>query len=208
MQDAAAALPARVLLAGLDGAHVADLCAAPGGKTAQFASAGARVTALDISPARLERLKENLARLRLTAALVEADLLRWTPPAPFDAVLLDAPCSGTGTIRRHPDIARNKTADDVARMAALQRALLDAAAKAVRPGGRLVYAVCSLQPEEGSARRWTRSSPPRLTSAGFPSKAGEITGIEDFLTPEGDLRTLPCHFVGAAAGLTDSMSAD
>ena len=193
VQDAAAALPARVLLAGLDGAHVADLCAAPGGKTAQLASAGAQVTALDISPARLERLKENLARLRLTAELVEADVLRWTPPAPFDAVLLDAPCSGTGTIRRHPDIACNKTADDVARMAALQRALLDAAAKAVRPGGRLVYAVCSLQPEEGSATVDAFLS----ASSDFrrlPVEAGEITGIEDFLTPEGDLRTLPCHF--------------
>ncbi len=193
VQDAAAALPARVLLAGLDGAHVADLCAAPGGKTAQFASAGARVTALDISPARLERLKENLARLRLTAELVEADLLRWTPPTPFDAVLLDAPCSGTGTIRRHPDIARNKTADDVARMAALQRALLDAAAKAVRPGGRLVYAVCSLQPEEGpEAVDAFLSAAPDFRR--LPVKAGEIAGIEDFLTPEGDLRTLPCHF--------------
>lgn len=193
VQDAAAALPARVLLAGLDDPEVADLCAAPGGKTAQLASAGARVTALDISPARLERLKENLARLRLTAELVEADLLRWTPAAPFDAVLLDAPCSGTGTIRRHPDLARNKTADDVARMAALQRALLDAAAKAVRPGGRLVYAVCSLQPEEGSATVDAFLS----ASSDFrrlPVEAGEITGIEDFLTPEGDLRTLPCHF--------------
>ncbi len=193
VQDAAAALPARVLLAGLDGAHVADLCAAPGGKTAQLASAGARVTALDISPARLERLKENLARLRLTAELVEADLLRWTPPTPFDAVLLDAPCSGTGTIRRHPDIARNKTADDVARMAALQRALLDAAAKAVRPGGRLVYAVCSLQPEEGpEAVDAFLSAAPDFRR--LPVKVGEIAGIEDFLTPEGDLRTLPCHF--------------
>ena len=195
VQDAAAALPARVLLAGLDDPEVADLCAAPGGKTAQLASAGARVTALDISPGRLERLEENLARLRLTAKLVEADLLRWTPAAPFDAVLLDAPCSGTGTIRRHPDIARNKTADDVARMAALQRALLDAAAKAVRPGGRLVYAVCSLQPEEGpeavDAFLAASSDFRRL-----PVKAGEIAGTEDFLTPEGDLRTLPCHLAG------------
>ena len=192
VQDAAAALPARVLLAGLDDPRVADLCAAPGGKTAQLAASGARVTALDISPGRLERLRENLARLRLRAELVEADLLRWTPPAPFDAVLLDAPCSGTGTIRRHPDIALNKTADDVARMAALQRALLDAAAKAVRSGGRLVYAVCSLQPEEGPAAVEAFLS----AAPGFrrlPIGAGEVEGTEPFLTPDGDIRTLPCH---------------
>ena len=192
VQDAAAALPARVLLAGLGAPRVADLCAAPGGKTAQLAASGARVTALDISPARLERLRENLARLRLSAELVEADLLGWTPAEPFDAVLLDAPCSGTGTIRRHPDIARNKTADDVARMASLQRALLDAAAKAVRPGGRLVYAVCSLQPEEGPAavEAFLAAAP------GFrrlPVGADEVDGIGPFLTPEGDIRTLPCH---------------
>lgn len=192
VQDAAAALPARVLLTGLDDPKVADLCAAPGGKTAQLASAGARVTALDISPGRLERLGENMARLGLSAELVEADLRRWTPPEPFDAVLLDAPCSGTGTIRRHPDIARNKTPDDVARMAALQRALLDAAAKAVRPGGRLVYSVCSLQPEEGPAAvEAFLSAVPGFRR--LPLRTGEIEGIEVFLIPEGDLRTLPCH---------------
>lgn len=195
VQDAAAALPARVLLSGLEKPHVADLCAAPGGKTAQLAVAGSRVTALDISPARLERLGENMDRLRLFAELVEADLLGWTPAEPFDAVLLDAPCSGTGTIRRHPDIARNKTPDDVTRMAALQRALLDAAANAVRPGGRLVYSVCSLQPEEGpeaveaflaAASEFRRQ----------PLRAGEIEGAEPFRTAEGDIRTLPCHLTG------------
>ena len=192
VQDAAAALPARALLAGLRAPRVADLCAAPGGKTAQLAVSGARVTALDISPARLERLRENLARLRLSAAVVEADLLGWTPAEPFDAVLLDAPCSGTGTIRRHPDIARNKTADDVARMASLQRALLAAAAKAVRPGGRLVYAVCSLQPGEGPAavEAFLAAAPDFRR---LPVEAGEIAGTDDFLTPEGDIRTLPCH---------------
>ena len=195
VQDAAAALPAPVLIAGLDDPHVADLCAAPGGKTAQLAAAGARVTALDISPKRLERLGENLSRLRLSAELVEADLLRWTPPVPFDAVLLDAPCSGTGTIRRHPDIARNKTADDMTRMAALQRDLLDAAARAVRPGGRLVYAVCSLQPEEGPARieKFLAAAPDFRR---LPVSADDIDGIEPFLTPEGDIRTLPCHLAG------------
>lgn len=192
VQDAAAALPARVLLAGLRDPRVADLCAAPGGKAAQLAASGARVTALDISPRRLERLRENLARLRLSAELVEGDLLGWTPAEPFDAVLLDAPCSGTGTIRRHPDIARNKTADDVARMAALQRALLAAAAKTVRPGGRLVYSVCSLQPEEGPATAAAfLAAAPEFRR--LPVGAREIGGIESFLTPEGDIRTLPCH---------------
>ena len=195
VQDAAAALPARVLLSGMENPRVADLCAAPGGKTAQLAVAGARVTALDISPARLERLRENLARLRLPAALVEADLLGWTPAEPFDAVLLDAPCSGTGTIRRHPDIARNKTPDDVARMAALQRALLDAAANAVRPGGRLVYSVCSLQPEEGpEAVEAFLATAPEFRRQ--PFRAGEIEGAEPFRTAEGDIRTLPCHLAG------------
>ena len=195
VQDAAAALPARMLLSGLQSPRVADLCAAPGGKTAQLAAAGALVTALDISPSRLERLGENLARLRLSAELVEADLLGWTPPAPFDAVLLDAPCSGTGTIRRHPDIARNKSPDDVARMAALQRALLDAAAKAVRPGGRLVYSVCSLQPEEGpeAVQAFLATAPDFRRQ---PLRAAEIGGVEPFRTTEGDIRTLPCHLAG------------
>ena len=195
-QDAAAALPPRVLLSGLGERvtelRIADLCAAPGGKTAQLAAAGARVTALDISSRRLERLAGNLARLRLSAELVEADLRRWTPPATFDAVLLDAPCSGTGTIRRRPDIARNKSPDDVARMAALQTELLDAAAKAVRPGGRLVYAVCSLEPVEGPARVGAfLAAAPEFRR--LPVAAGETDGIEPFLTPEGDIRTLPCH---------------
>ena len=199
IQDAAAALPARALLAGLpgstEGRRIADLCAAPGGKTAQLAAAGERVTALDNSRRRLERVSGNLARLGLSAELVAADLRRWTPPAPFDAVLLDAPCSGTGTIRRHPDIARNKTPDDVVRMAGLQRALLDAAAKAVCPGGRLVYAVCSLQPEEGPApvEAFLAARP---EFGRLPVAAEEIDGIGEFLTPDGDIRTLPSHLAG------------
>ena len=199
IQDAAAALPARALLAGLpggiEGQRIADLCAAPGGKTAQLAAAGARVTALDISSKRLERVAGNLARLGLSAELVAADLRRWTPPAPFDAVLLDAPCSGTGTIRRHPDIARNKTPGDVVRLAALQRAMIDAAAKAVCPGGRLVYAVCSLQPEEGPApvEAFLAARP---EFGRLPVAADEIDGIGEFLTPDGDIRTLPSHLAG------------
>ena len=199
VQDAGAALPARALLAGLPGPiasrRIADLCAAPGGKTAQLAAAGARVTAIDISPKRLERVAGNLARLGLSADLVTADLRRWTPAEPFDAVLLDAPCSGTGTIRRHPDIARNKTPDDVARLAGLQRALLDAAARAVRPGGRLVYAVCSLEPEEGAgAMEAFLADEPGFER--LPVAAGELDGIAPFLTPEGDIRTLPSHLAG------------
>ena len=199
VQDAGAALPARALLAGLpggiEGRRIADLCAAPGGKTAQLAAAGAQVTALDISSRRLERVAGNLARLGLSAELVAADLRGWTAPAPFDAVLLDAPCSGTGTIRRHPDIARNKTPDDVIRMAALQRALIDSAAKAVRPGGRLVYAVCSLQPEEGPApvEAFLASAPEFVR---LPVAADEVDGVGPFLTPDGDIRTLPSHFSG------------
>ena len=199
VQDAAAALPARALLAGLDGGiegrRIADLCAAPGGKTAQLAASGAQVTALDISPRRLERVAGNLARLGLSAELVAADLRHWSAPAPFDAVLLDAPCSGTGTIRRHPDIARNKTPDDVIRMAALQRALIDSAAKAVRPGGRLVYAVCSLQPEEGPApvEAFLAAAP---EFERLPVAADEVDGIGPFLTPDGDIRTLPSHLAG------------
>ncbi len=199
VQDAAAALPARILLAGLEDRiedrRIADLCAAPGGKTAQLAAAGARVTALDISAKRLELVAGTLDRLGFAAELVAADLRAWTPSAPFDAVLLDAPCTGTGTIRRRPDIARNKTPADVARMADLQRALLDAAAKAVRPGGRLVYAVCSLQPEEGPepVEAFLAACP---AFRRLPVGADEVTGIAPFLAPDGDVRTLPCQLAG------------
>ena len=148
VQDAGAALVARVAgdVAGLD---VADLCAAPGGKTAALAAAGARVTAVDISPARLQRLRDNLRRLALPAEIVEADAATWSPGLTFDAVVLDAPCTATGTIRRHPDILRLKTPDDIPRMADLQARMLTNAATLVRPGGLLIYSTCSLQPEEG-----------------------------------------------------------
>jgi 16S rRNA (cytosine967-C5)-methyltransferase len=151
VQDAAAALPAR-LLDVRPGEHVADLCAAPGGKTAQLAAAGARVTAVDRDPARLARLRENLARLRLDADIVQADAAEWRPDRRFDAVLLDAPCSATGTIRRHPDILHLKRPRDIPALAGLQDRLLDAAGRLLRPGGRLIYAVCSLQPEEAAPR--------------------------------------------------------
>jgi len=191
VQDAAAALPAR-LLGDLRGKRVLDLCAAPGGKTAQLAAAGARVTALDISEARLARLRENLTRLSLEAETIAADARDWRPDAPFEAVLLDAPCTATGTLRRHPDIAHLKGAKEVAKVTGLQDRLLANAIHALAPGGVLVYAVCSLQPEEGPARVAA------LLLGGaplerVPVRADEIGGLKEAITPDSDLRTLPCH---------------
>ena len=150
VQDAAAALPAR-LLAARPGERVADLCAAPGGKTAQLAAAGASVTAVERDPARLVRLRENLRHWRLAAETVQADATAGRR-RPFDAVLLDAPCSATGTIRRHPDVPRIKRPRDVRALTETQDRLLAAALAMLRPGGRLIYSVCSLQPEEGAER--------------------------------------------------------
>ncbi|RED18466.1 RsmB/NOP family class I SAM-dependent RNA methyltransferase [Pontivivens insulae] len=148
VQDAAAALPAKVL-GDVAGQTVLDLCAAPGGKTLQLAAAGAQVTSLDISGPRMKRVRENLARTGLDAELVTADALHWTPEQPFDAVLLDAPCTATGTIRRHPDLPFIKTGEENKGLVALQRKLLSRAADFVKPGGRLVYCTCSLLPSEG-----------------------------------------------------------
>ena len=151
VQDAAAALPAR-LLGDVAGQTVVDLCAAPGGKTMQLAAASGQVVAVDRSPARQKRLAANLTRLGLTAETVTAEAETWRPKAPVKFVLLDAPCSATGTLRRHPEIAWIKGADDIARLAPVQDRLLDAAAAMLAPGGTLVYCTCSLQPEEGPAR--------------------------------------------------------
>lgn len=151
VQDAAAALPARLLDA-RPGERVLDLCAAPGGKTLQLAAAGAEVVALDVSTARLKRLAANLARTGLAAQVVVADALNWQPSAPFDAILLDAPCSATGTIRRHPDLPFVKDGSEVAGLVTLQAALIDRALGWLKPGGRLVYATCSLLPEEGEGQ--------------------------------------------------------
>ncbi len=151
VQDTAAAIPARALHA-RPGERVADLCAAPGGKTLQLAAAGAAVTAVDVSADRMARVAQNLARTGLAATLVTADALTWQPEAPFDAVLLDAPCSATGTIRRHPDLPHALDLAGLPDLLALQARLIDRAVALVRPGGRIVYATCSLLPEEGEAQ--------------------------------------------------------
>jgi 16S rRNA (cytosine967-C5)-methyltransferase len=151
VQDAAASLPARMLEA-RPGERVLDLCAAPGGKTLQLAAAGAEVTALDISEPRMARVTANLARMGLEARVVVADALDWAPEGPFDAILLDAPCSATGTIRRHPDLPFVKDGSEVPGLVALQARLLDRALGWLKPGGRLVFATCSLLPEEGEGQ--------------------------------------------------------
>jgi 16S rRNA (cytosine967-C5)-methyltransferase len=190
VQDAAAALPAR-LLGDVHGKTVADLCAAPGGKTAQLAAAGARVTAVDRSEARLNRLRQNLARLGLAAETIAADAAEWQA-GPFDAVLLDAPCSSTGAIRRHPDVPWLKRETDIAALAAVQRRLIARAAELTKPGGLLVYCTCSLEPEEGVEvvndllARETRLRRRQISAADVP-------GIGEFVKSDGDLRTLPCQ---------------
>lgn len=203
VQDAAAALPVR-LLGAVRGLAVLDLCAAPGGKTAQLAAAGARVIAVDRSAARLRRLNENLSRLRLRADVVEADVATWQPPAPVERVLLDVPCSATGTIRRHPDIARIKSAAQVSELAALQRRLLRSAAAMLAPGGVLVYCSCSLQPEEGpEVVAAVLAEDPALQRR--PIRAEEVAGQAELVSGDGDLRTLPCHW--AACGGLDGFYA-
>jgi 16S rRNA (cytosine967-C5)-methyltransferase len=191
VQDAAAALPAR-LLGAIAGKAVADLCAAPGGKTAQLALAGAAVTAVDRSTTRLARLRENLTRLRLDATLVAADATEWSG-GPFDAVLLDAPCSSTGTIRRHPDIPWLKQEAEVAALVALQRRLLGHAVTLLKPGGILVFCTCSLEPEEGIAQvEDLLAREPHMRR--LPIGPSELAVAAEFVTPAGDLRTLPCNW--------------
>lgn len=187
VQDAAAALPAR-LLAARPGERVADLCAAPGGKTAQLAATGAAVVAVERDSGRMRRLRQNLDRLRLRVETVEADAGSWTPGAPFDAVLLDAPCSATGTARRHPDVLRLKRAADLAGLAEGQDRLIAAASRMLRPGGRLVYAVCSLQREEGPERARAAE---RLGLLPAPFTAAELSMLPEARTEEGWLRTHP-----------------
>ena len=191
VQDAAAALVTRIA-GDVAGKTVADLCAAPGGKTASLVAAGANVTAVDVSAARLARLRENLQRLHLAAEVVEADAASWSPGRTFDVVILDAPCTATGTIRRHPDILRLKAPEDVVRMAGVQRPMLAHAATLVREGGTLVYSTCSLEPEEGQAQVEALLAEHRNFERA-PIAAQEIGGEGDWITSAGDLRTLPFH---------------
>jgi 16S rRNA (cytosine967-C5)-methyltransferase len=188
VQDAGAALPARLLRARPD-ERILDMCAAPGGKTAQLALAGANVTALDRSAERLKLLAANLGRLRLRADIAVADATSFSA-APFDAILIDAPCSATGTIRRHPDVAWTKKPGDVETLALLQTKMLDRAAALTRPGGRIVYCTCSLEPEEGEAQiaAFLRRNPDFKRDPIDPAAEGIP---ENFVNAEGDLRTTP-----------------
>ena len=195
VQDAAAALPAR-LLGDIAGKDIADLCAAPGGKTAQLIQAGARVTAVDRSPGRMARLSENLARLGLTAETVVTDAAEWQGGdllgEGFDGILVDAPCSSTGTIRRHPDVAWLRQEADIGALMALQKRLLQRATALLKPGGTLVYCTCSLEPEEGEqAVSALLAAEPCMRRV--PIDPGEVAGLSEILTADGDLRTLPCH---------------
>ena len=191
IQDVAATLPAR-LLGPIAERHVVDLCAAPGGKTAQLAAAGAKVTSIEGSEKRAERLRENLTRLKLDADIVVANALEWRAPEPAVLALLDAPCTATGTIRRHPDITWQKTQGDVERMADLQAKMIRATIDMLVPGGILVYAVCSLQPEEGEGMI-ERVLAEGLPLARIPIASEELSGLPVNVTQHGEVRTLPCH---------------
>ncbi len=191
VQDAAAAVPARVLAA-QPGERVLDLCAAPGGKTMQLAAAGAEVTAVDSSEARMGRVRENLTRTGLVAELIVADALEWQPEALFDAVLLDAPCSATGTIRRHPDLPVAKAKVDFSGLVALQAQLFDRALAMLRPGGRLVYCTCSLLPEEGEQQ--VASALERHEGLVLDPGAFDLPGIDVAWRVEQGLRLRPDYW--------------
>ncbi len=189
VQDAAAALPA-LLLGDVAGKSVLDLCAAPGGKCLQLAAAGAQVTAVELDPARAARIRENLARTHLDANVVEGDVRDFEGRAPY--VLLDAPCTATGTIRRHPDLPWIKSAADVTAQAAQAYDLLESAAAMVEAGGLLVFAVCSLEREEGEEQIAAfLAAHPEFARA--PVMPDDVFGHSEWITTEGDLRTLPCH---------------
>lgn len=191
VQDAAASLPAR-LLGDVKGKNIADLCAAPGGKTAQIAVNGANVTAFDIAPNRIKRLKANFERLKLNVSTIKTDLMKYTPDTPFDAVLLDAPCSSTGTIRRHPDVPWTKTPEDIEKLAIVQAKLLERAIAYVKPGGVIVFSNCSLDPLEGEEMARAALKNPELEN--HPITAEECEGFAEFITDEGFLRTTPAAY--------------
>jgi 16S rRNA (cytosine967-C5)-methyltransferase len=193
VQDLAASLPAEVLGA-REGETALDLCAAPGGKALQLAAAGAAVTAVDISGPRLGRLADNFERVGLTAEVVESDVLRWERDTPADAVLLDAPCSATGTIRRNPDILWSAREEQLPELKDLQAKMLDRAADLTRPGGRLVYAVCSLLPEEGEEQ--VKAFLARRDDFVRTPIAPEEVASLPVVTREGDLRCLPSKLAG------------
>ncbi|WP_420404365.1 RsmB/NOP family class I SAM-dependent RNA methyltransferase [Nisaea sp.] len=188
VQDAAAALPAK-LLGDIRGKRIFDLCAAPGGKTLQLAAMGANVLAVDRSPKRLKRLERNLDRLDLRAGVAAADITGWTPPSQPDAILLDPPCTATGTIRRHPDILHAKGIGDLAKLTNLQFRLLARAAGMLGPGGRLVYCTCSMQSEEGESQ--VARALTELPLERDPVTADELGGLDRLLTADGDIRTGP-----------------
>lgn len=197
VQDAAAAIPAR-LLGDVRGKRVFDLCAAPGGKTMQLAAAGAEVIAVDESGDRLKRVAENLARTQLNAKTIKADIMTWDPGAPADAVLLDAPCTATGTIRRHPDVLWAKSEESLRETTARQKQMIDRAIALTRPGGTLVYCVCSLQPEEGE-KQVAAALARHSEISRDPLRPDEIGGLAA-LTRDGDLRTLP-SMLGEQGGI-------
>ncbi|MBT5878254.1 MAG: methyltransferase [Rhodospirillaceae bacterium] len=198
VQDAAAALPVALLGKELEGRAVLDLCAAPGGKTAQLAALGAQVTAVDNEPNRMTLVQANLERLNLQAETVVADILTWRPEKPFGFILLDAPCSATGTIRRHPDIWHLRSAKVPKEMALVQDGMLAAAVEMLAPGGTIVFCTCSLQPEEGEDRIEALLASGKSVSR-WPITADELFGLEELITPLGDMRTLP-HYLGGMDG--------
>jgi 16S rRNA (cytosine967-C5)-methyltransferase len=201
VQDAAAMLPAR-LFGDIQGRHVIDLCAAPGGKTAQLLASGAYVTAVDRSVSRMKRLAENMARLRfdenmLTAEIADSSV--WQPREKAEFVLCDAPCSATGTLRRHPDVARLKNENDMRGLIEIQKRLLANAVKMLAPKGILIYCTCSLQKDEGE-RQIYQFLQTEFNMRRLPVSAVEIGGIEDAITQEGDVRLLPYH-IAAMGGI-------
>ncbi|MBN8531464.1 MAG: MFS transporter [Alphaproteobacteria bacterium] len=198
VQDLAASLPVRVM-GEIAGRTVIDLCAAPGGKTAQLCARGAAVTAVERSASRLRLLRENMTRLAFSPRIVEADALFWKPDAPADIVLLDAPCSATGTFRRHPEALWRKKPEDVTRLIALQRRLIEAATNMVKPGGMLVYATCSLEYGEGEGQvAWIKEACPALRPS--PIASAELPGMEQAVTSDGLVRALP-HFFAEKGGM-------